>query len=266
MCCEGMLVTLKLLKRQDLVSTLSRWFRPAADQIIIKVELDDSDMDSFVFCLANKKVINKMQKDLNDLNWYCQEKRRVDNFNLPPSFQLLSEIHEGTSSVLDSQVVKCINKYEDLVEYIHMSDQYCGPRNPDDPPAKMPETSKVMIFGFNTPNKGRCSPRDMERMTDLMKLVFHCMDKIKKVRLTNQARQKAEANRQRVAESFSKASHAQRAEAAQARKEEKMRAEKERIMKEDDPEKQKKLEEKHAKKEAKKKKQTKMKMMKVKSA
>ena len=57
-----------------------------------------------------------------------------------------------------------------------------------------------------------------------------------------QSKQKAEKNRQRVAESFSKASHAQRAEAAQARKEEKMRAEKERIMKEDDPETQKRLE------------------------
>ena len=57
-----------------------------------------------------------------------------------------------------------------------------------------------------------------------------------------QARQKSDMNRHRVAESFSKASHAQRAEAAQARKEEKMRAEKDRIMKEDDPDKQRKLE------------------------
>ena len=82
----------------------------------------------------------------------------------------------------------------------------------------------------------------MERMTDLMKLVFHCMEKVKRVRLTANARQKADMNRQRVSESFSKASHAQRAEAAQARKEERMRAEKDRIMKEDDPEKQRKLE------------------------
>ncbi len=33
-CCEGMLVTLKLLKRQDLVSSLSRLFKPASDQIV----------------------------------------------------------------------------------------------------------------------------------------------------------------------------------------------------------------------------------------
>lgn len=261
-CCEGMLVTLKLLKRQDLVSTISRMFKPASDQIIMKVEMDSSELDTFVFCLANKKVCGKMQKDLNDLNWFCQEKRRVDSFNLPASFQLLSEIPEASAAVLDSQVVKCINKYEDMVEFIHVSDQYCGPRNPDEPPASMPETSKVMIFCFNTPDKGKCSPKDMEKMTDLMKMVFHSVDKAKRIRISQQSRVKAERNRQRVMESFSKASHQQRAEAAQQRKEDKMRAEKERIMKEDDPEKQKRLEEKHAKKEAKKKKQTKMKMIK----
>jgi hypothetical protein len=34
MYCEGMLVTLKLLKRQDLVSTIARLVRPANDQIV----------------------------------------------------------------------------------------------------------------------------------------------------------------------------------------------------------------------------------------
>ena len=37
-CCEGMLVTLKLLKRQDLVSTISRLFKPASDQIVSIME------------------------------------------------------------------------------------------------------------------------------------------------------------------------------------------------------------------------------------
>ncbi len=32
--CEGMLVTLKLLKRQDLVSTIARLLKPASDQIV----------------------------------------------------------------------------------------------------------------------------------------------------------------------------------------------------------------------------------------
>ena len=66
-CCEGMLVTLKLLKRQDLVSTISHMFRPTSDQIIVKLTLEPTEIDTFVFCLANKKVINKLQKDMVDL-------------------------------------------------------------------------------------------------------------------------------------------------------------------------------------------------------
>ena len=33
-CCEGMLVTLKFIKRQDLISTIGSLFRPASDQIV----------------------------------------------------------------------------------------------------------------------------------------------------------------------------------------------------------------------------------------
>lgn len=39
MYCEGMLVTLKLLKRQDLVSTIARLVRPVTDQIVRKIYL-----------------------------------------------------------------------------------------------------------------------------------------------------------------------------------------------------------------------------------
>jgi len=34
--CEGMLVTLKLLKRQDLISSIARFMRPVCDQIVSK--------------------------------------------------------------------------------------------------------------------------------------------------------------------------------------------------------------------------------------
>ena len=33
-CVEGMLVELKLLKRQDLINTLLRMFKPASDQVV----------------------------------------------------------------------------------------------------------------------------------------------------------------------------------------------------------------------------------------
>ena len=39
--------------------------------------------------------------------WYCPEKKSIDKFNVPPSFQLLSEIGEATASILDSKVCVC---------------------------------------------------------------------------------------------------------------------------------------------------------------
>jgi len=264
MCCEGMLVTIKLLKRQDLVSTISRMLKPASDQIIVKVEVDEADMDTFVLCLANKKVCGKMQKDMADLSSFCPEKKSVDKFGLPPSFQLLSEIPEATAQVLDSRVVAALNKYENMVEFMHISDMFTGPRQQDEQPTKMPETKKVMIFGFNVPTLGRSNPTDMENMKPLMQMVFHILDKIKRIRLSRESKGKAEKNRQKMQEQYLKAAHAQRSEAAQNRREEKRRAEKERMMNEDDPDKQRKLEERNLKRDNKKK-QAKSRMMKVKA-
>ncbi|KAK2176989.1 hypothetical protein NP493_626g00016 [Ridgeia piscesae] len=265
-CCEGMLVTLKLLKRQDLISHISRIFKPQTDQIIIKVTMDEGEMDSYVFCLAKKKALLRLHKEMNDLSWYCPEKKSIDKFNVPPSFQLLSEIGEATASILDSKMVAALNKYESWIEYMHFSDQFSGPRIQDDAqPTKKPETSKVLIFCFNVGRRGNCQLQDMEEIRPLMQMVLHCIDKTRRIRLTREAKQKADRARQRMEETFLKASHSQRSEEAQLRREKKRREEKDRIMNEDDPDKQRRLEERNLKKEQKKK-NPKVKMMKVKSS
>ncbi|GFS11913.1 coiled-coil domain-containing protein 47, partial [Elysia marginata] len=61
------IVELKLLKRQDLINLLLRIFKPASDQVIVKVELDEGKMDNFVFCVAQKRSAAKLHKDMNDL-------------------------------------------------------------------------------------------------------------------------------------------------------------------------------------------------------
>ncbi|ESO06377.1 hypothetical protein HELRODRAFT_64064 [Helobdella robusta] len=264
-CCEGMLVTIKMLKRQDLLSTISRMFRPATDQIFVKVIMDDSDMDNFVFCLSHKRSITKLQKDHADLSNFCPEKKSCEKFLIPSHFQMLSECSEVTAFILDSKVTAVLKKYEGAVEYLHFSDQYAGVKQPEDSTTtKVPETQKVLIFCFNVTDSGFTSPKDMDHMKPLLQMVFYCMDKIKRFRLSKEAKLKADKNRQKVLELYQKATHSQRSEAAQNRKEEKRRAEKEKIMNEDDPDKQRKLEEKNLKKEAKRK-QPKMKRMKIKA-
>ncbi len=111
---------------------------------IVKVTLDETEMDTFVFFLANKKVCSKMHKEMLDLvgfvfnhivsqkfslsrkkkrerrdpylrpvviifvifwqSLFCNEKKSVEKLGLPSNFQLLSEIGEATSAILDSRV------------------------------------------------------------------------------------------------------------------------------------------------------------------
>jgi len=240
-------------------------FKPASDQIVVKITLDEGEMDSYVFCIANKKVGSKMQKDMNDLSLFCTEKKGGEKYDVPSCFQVFSEMGEATTALLDRQTKLCLNKFENQVEYIHISDQYSGVKTQDDSQAnKAPETQRVLIFCFNVANKSNAGPKDMEAMKPLMQLVFHCLDRTRRIRLSRESKIKAERNRHKVSESHLKATHAQRHEAAQARREEKRRAEKERIMAEEDPDKQRKWEERENRREMKKK-QPKVKMMKIKA-
>ncbi|XP_053374444.1 PAT complex subunit CCDC47-like [Mercenaria mercenaria] len=262
MCVEGMLVELKLIKRQDLINVMSTMLKPAADQIVVKVSMDPA-MEKFCFCIAQKKVAAKMQKEYQDLSQFT-EKKNLDKYSIPSSFQLLSEIGEATAMVLDKKVCQAFDRYENQIEYIHISDQYSGAKNQyDDSQTKMPEVKPTIVFCFNVAGKGKTKTSDMENMKPLMQLVFYCIDKVARISLSKEGKQKAEKNRQKAEEVFLKSAHAQRQEAAQLRREEKRRAEKERIMNEEDPDKARKWEERQNKQDMKRK-QPKTKMMKVK--
>lgn len=66
-CCEGMLVELKLIRRQDLVAIISDLMKPSQDQLHIKIELSPDIMDTFVFCVATKRTATKFFKEMYDL-------------------------------------------------------------------------------------------------------------------------------------------------------------------------------------------------------
>lgn len=67
-CCEGMLVELKLIKRQDLLAlSMGILSSKVQDQVIVKTEISKDSMDSFVFAVATKKSATKLFKDMTDL-------------------------------------------------------------------------------------------------------------------------------------------------------------------------------------------------------
>uniref|UniRef100_A0A8C4NBH4 PAT complex subunit CCDC47 n=1 Tax=Eptatretus burgeri TaxID=7764 RepID=A0A8C4NBH4_EPTBU len=251
-CCEGMLVHLKLLKRQDLLSLLARMMRPAIDQIQIVVTMTTDDMENLVFALGSKKAMSRLHKDMQDLSYYCGEKpRSAARYHLPDCLNILSESGEVSDAILDEKMINFLKNSAEKIESIHFSDQYSGVKvnQEEGQNVKLPETQKSLLFTFNGEFLFvHFSPLSCHICFDIAKL-------------------KSERNRARVAEAYQKLSHAQRQEAAQARREERRRAEKQRIMDEEDPEKQRRLEEAQLRKDQKKleRKQIKMKQLKVKA-
>merc|ERR1719397_1435097 len=120
-CCEGMLVELKLLKRQDIVGVISNIMKPSNDQIHIRVDMSPEDMDSFIFCIANKKSSLRLSKEMNDLATYCPERRPADKFEIPGSYLIMSEVAEVASAMLDAKLVSMFKKFPDAIDTIHFS-------------------------------------------------------------------------------------------------------------------------------------------------
>ena len=233
--------------------------------------MNPEDMDSYVFCLAQKKAAAKLSKEMADINTYCPEKRNVqDKYGLPVhvanNYCVNCEIPEVIPAMMDSKMVAVLNKFPDAIDSIHFSDQYSGPKPPDDQnTVELPAARKALIFTFNIGvPKGQQTDEAMEAMKPLLMLVFYFVDKVKRFRLSREGKNKAEKNRSKVSEAYWKSVHAMKAEKAQEERERKRRELKEKIKEIEDPDKQRKLEERELRRERKKA-APKMKQLKVKA-
>lgn len=182
---EGMLIELKLIKRQDLLSITMGLAKKVQDQVQIRVELSQGVMDSFVMAIASKKSVAKNFKDLTDLKQYCINVTKADEkYNLPTGFSVLSEIPEATAAMIDSRVIAVLNKYNQMIDCIHISDQYSGAVLQDqDTQQQMvkPETKKMLIVTYFFSDKS-----DMEDLRQLMQLVIYLIEKLKRFKLSRE--------------------------------------------------------------------------------
>ena len=204
-CVEGMLCELKLLKRQCLVAILANMLKPGkSDQLHIRADVNKEDMDTFVMAVGNKKTIARLSKDLNDLSSLCGEKKSGEKVGLGSNVAVISEIGEATSAVLDSKVVSLLAKFEECLDSIHISDQYTGAKadaSSGDSAAAAKATVEPLRqirCVFNVPGKGKSKPEDVEALRPLVQLVFHLIDKVKRVRLSKDAKRKADMNRAKI--------------------------------------------------------------------
>ncbi|KAH9423963.1 Coiled-coil domain-containing protein 47 [Dermatophagoides pteronyssinus] len=261
---DGMLIEIRLQKRQDLFSTIVSYFKPINDKILIKAFLSADSMDNFVFCIAQRKIAPKLSKEMNDLATYCPERKNPEKYGITSdNYLLLNEIGEAACFILDSKIVSLLDKNDDIIEFIHISDQFSGVRNDETQSmaTKLPEVKKMLIISVNLPSTISSPNMDeLDRLKPILQMAFYLVDKLKRFRLSL----KSDRSRQKIEKLFLQSTHQQRQEAAQMKREEKRRAEKEKMLQEMDPEKQRKWEEKEYKREMKKK-IPKMKQLKVKA-
>lgn len=107
---ESMLLELRFIKRQCVFNTVAAMIKSINDTIVYTIDYSKDDMETFVFCLAKKRCAAKMHRDMNDLSQFCAERKNADRRGLTSNYQLLSEIGEVSSVIVDNRVADFIEK------------------------------------------------------------------------------------------------------------------------------------------------------------
>lgn len=206
--CSGLLATMELKSRHDLISRLFNMVVPCKDEITFEVYMNDDSMDHVVFALARKKLAKTMQKELRDL-------QRFAGLVNPPNgrkwvaeeLQVVAESKEVATDLITDAVLdqvfgdKAFEKFGKGFISMHFSDQQLG------------SNKKMLVFKFALPDEN-----NMADMTRLVALVPYYIDLIGRYKLSSHARSKTEAARAKVAQEMYKEQQNARQDALQRKK------------------------------------------------
>lgn len=103
-------------------------------------------------------------------------------YNVPAGFSILSEQPECTSAILENRVTSTLTKYQQLIEYIHISDQFCGTIQQDDNNVWNHYNCRpVIMVGLNLPKNS-----DLETIQPVLMLILYLMERLKFFRLSRE--------------------------------------------------------------------------------
>lgn len=101
---------------------------------------------------------------------------------MPAGYSLLSEIAEASSAFVDAKLAAILHKFENIIEYIHISDQFSGPAVEEgSQPTKRPETQKMLIVSFFIPPADKTD----QDLRQILQLVIYLIGKKYHVLLQN---------------------------------------------------------------------------------
>lgn len=119
------LISLDLVKRQDLVSLASSLIFPMErDRVIYEISINSSDIPH-VFCICRKKEIKFMKKTYNDIDFMTKayEPDFINVSGKSKAVVLLTEDDEITDKVFDSNLRRLYETIESSVDIIYFTDR-----------------------------------------------------------------------------------------------------------------------------------------------
>jgi hypothetical protein len=108
--CQGLLATLELKSRHDLIARIYNMVVPCKDEITFEVYMNDDAMDHVVFAMARKKAAKAMHKDLRDL-------QRFATIMSPPTSR--KWISDDLAVISESREVASDLITDALIEQVH---------------------------------------------------------------------------------------------------------------------------------------------------
>ncbi|KAJ8572631.1 hypothetical protein K7X08_009142 [Anisodus acutangulus] len=206
--CQGLLATMELKSRHDLLSRLYNMVVPCKDEITFEVYMNDDAMDHVVVAVGKKKLAKTMQKEITDL-------QRFASLVSPPSgrkwiadeLAVVAESKEVAGDMISEAVLdqvfgdKAYEKFGKGFISIHFSDQHLGSHK------------KMLVFKFALPDA-----KNMADMTRLVALVPYYIDLVGRYKLSSHARTKTDGARMKVAQEIYKELQNARQEALQRKK------------------------------------------------
>lgn len=238
--CQGLLATLNLRARQDILSLIYYLVDPREDTIDVEVYMNESSMPTTVLAVAVPKAARALLKNFKDVVTFTKQ-ITVAKDRLPTwPAEKLTVLAEHSSVFYDlfsdsklQQLFASEGPYKQSFKYFRS--MHFTTENSEG------SYKRVLKFTFALPD-----PENMQHLTNLIALIPLFIDLLGTYKLSLEAQKKASEMRAKLQEAAYKEGLQSRKEALLQKKAEKLKEEKERMAKLP-PETRRKLEEKQAK-------------------
>ena len=263
--CEGMLVTLQLAPRQDLLSWLVSLVKPSSFTDSVVVEVPMTSMAPFVLGVLparTAKTAHSDAADLRDLAKVIPKPAAITGVQATAedlsSFTFVTDAPEVLSKILTAEFAQALAVHGPPPRGADKSSKKSKPGKPAPSqrtslfqmahftdhallgaPASMQLSDKVLRFKFKLPGPGQLLPSGQQassrveallELKPLLLLACKCVDIVSRLNLSRKALAHSNALRASMAAAANKEAEEERAEKMRQAREEQARAEHERLV------------------------------------